>query len=150
MLDSLAIKDAYLVTGLNEEQIASVANIASERSVAKGEMLCRQGDPAGELFILLEGKLGIQTAEGESLAEVGPASVIGEMGLVESRPRSADVLALEDCRIAAIDTTDLREEMVNDGHLGFFLLCNITRVLSARLREADQKMDSLLANIVKV
>lgn len=149
MLDPKAIQDTYLVTGLTADQIACVASIATERTVAEGEMLCRQGEPGGDVFIVLSGRLGVQTGDGERLAEVGPMSVIGEMGLVDVLPRSASVQALEDCRVAAIHATDLRGEMVADGHLGFFLLCNIARVLSERLREADQKLDTLMTTAVK-
>ena len=144
VLDPKAIQNTYLVTGLTADQLACVASIATERNVAKGEMLCRQGQSGGELYIVLEGSLDVQTAEGEHLAQVGPNSVIGEMGLIDPHPRSASVVALADCRVAAIKTADLREEMVADGHLGFFLLCNITRVLSDRLRNADQKLDTLM------
>ncbi len=144
MLDPKAIQNTYLVTGLTADQLACVASIATERTVPGGEMLCRQGESGGELYIVLEGSLSVQTADGEHLADVGPNSVVGEMGLVDARPRSASVVALGDCRVAAIKTSDLREEMVADGHLGFFLLCNITRVLSDRLRNADQKLDTLM------
>lgn len=146
MLDPKAIQNTYLVTGLADDQLAIVAGLANERTVLKEEMLCRQGEPGGELFIVLQGHLSVQTAEGERLAEVGPNSVVGEMGLIDIHPRSASVQAQEDCRVAVIKTSDLREEMVADGHLGFFLLCNITRVLSERLRNADQKLDTLMTD----
>lgn len=150
MLDLTSIQNNYLVYGLTPEQLASVAEIATERFLKPGEMLCRQGEVGGELYIVLEGNLSVQTGEGERLAEVGPNSVVGEMGLIESRPRSASVQATEPCRVAAIRSTDLREVMVTDGNLGFLVLCNITRVLSERLRQADQKLDTLMTTAMRV
>ncbi len=148
VLDPKAIQNNYLVYGLTSDQLYSVSELASERALAEGEMLCRQGETGGELFIVLEGHLSVQTSEGEKLAEIGPNSVVGEMGLIESRPRSASVKAVTPVRVASIRSSDLREAMVTDGHLGFLVLCNITRVLSERLRQADQKLDTLMGTTI--
>lgn len=149
MLDPQAIQNNYLVYGLTDDQLRSVSDLANERILVEGEMLCRQGESGGELFIVLDGRFCVQTSEGDELAEIGPNSVVGEMGLIESRPRSASVQALTDARVAAIRSSDLREEMVTDGHLGFLVLCNITRVLSERLRQADQKLDTLMGTTIR-
>ena len=144
VLDQNSIRNNYLAYGLTDDQLLRVASLASERTLAADEVLCRQGDVGGEMYIVLEGHLSVQTAEGEHLADVGPNSVVGEMGLVETRPRSATVVAKEGARVAAIRSSDLREEMVTDGHLGFLMLCNITRVLSDRLRHTDAKLEALM------
>ena len=144
MLDHNSIRNNYLAYGLTADQLGRVASLATERTLTAGEVLCRHGDVGGEMYIVLEGHLSVQTAEGEHLADVGPNSVVGEMGLVETRPRSATVVAKDVVRVAAIRSSDLREEMVTDGHLGFLMLCNITRVLSDRLRHADAKLDAMM------
>jgi CRP-like cAMP-binding protein len=149
VLDKNSIRNNYLVYGLTDDQLGSVAALANERNLMAGEVLCRQGEVGGELFIVLDGELSVETAEGERLASVGPNSVVGEMGLVDTRPRSATVVASQASRVAAIRSSDLREEMVTDGHLGFLVLCNITRVLSDRLRHADAKLDALMETSIR-
>lgn len=149
MLDKNSIRNNYLVYGLTDDQLGSVAALAKERSLNAGDVLCRQGEVGGELFIVLEGQLSVETSDGEHLAAVGPNSVVGEMGLVDTRPRSATVVASAPSRVAAIRSSDLREEMVTDGHLGFLVLCNITRVLSERLRQADAKLDALMETSIR-
>lgn len=149
MLDKNSIRNNYLVYGLTDDQLGSVASLAVERSLEAGEVLCRQGEVGGEMYIVLDGQLVVETAEGDRLADVGPNSVVGEMGLVETRPRSATVVAASKARVAAIRSSDLREEMVTDGHLGFLVLCNITRVLSDRLRQADAKLDGLMETTIR-
>lgn len=143
-MDEASIRNNYLVFGLNEEQLDCVAGLATERTLKEAEYLCRQGEPGGEMYIVLEGRLRVETIDGDLLAEVGPNSVLGEMGLIGSRPRSASVVALTDVRLAAIRSRDLHEEMVADGHTGFLILYNITRVLSERLFQADEKLSSLM------
>ena len=148
MLDPQAIKNNHLVYGLSDEELARIAGMATEKNFGKGEYLCRQGESGGELFIVLEGRLSVQLGERERLDEIGPGSVVGEMGLIEPRSRAASVVALEPSRVAAISKADLREELITDGNLGFIVLCNITRVLTDRLRQADEKLGLLMATAV--
>ena len=148
MLDPQAIKNNHLVYGLADEDLECLAEIATERTFATGESLCRQGDVGTDLFIVLSGRLSVRVGGGEQLAELSPGSVVGEMGLIEPRNRSASVVALEETRVAAISQTDLRQLLVTDGNLGFVVLCNITRVLSDRLRQTDDKLGVLMSTAV--
>ena len=86
----------------------------------------------------------MRLGNGERLAEIGVGSVIGEMGLIDPRPRSATVEAIGNARVVALPTGDLRHELVADGNLGFVVLCNIARLLSERLRNADTKLAALM------
>lgn len=148
MLEAKAIQNNHLVYGLSDEELGRIAEMATERVYQKDEFLCRQGEVGGELFIVLEGRLRVQVGQHEELDEIGPGAVVGEMGLIEPRSRAASVVALEKTRVAAISKADLREELITDGNLGFIVLCNITRVLTDRLRQADEKLGMLMSTAV--
>ena len=148
MLEPRSIQNNHLVYGLSDEELGRVAAMASERTYAAGDFLCRQGEVGDELFIVLEGRLSVQVGHHERLDEIGPGSVVGEMGLIEPRSRAASVVALEDARVAVIPKADLREELITDGNLGFIVLCNITRVLTDRLRQADEKLGTLMSTAI--
>ena len=149
MLDPAAIQNNHLVYGLSDEDLVCLAEIATERTFEPGEALCRQGDVGTDLFIVLSGRLSVRFGDGEQLAELMPGSVVGEMGLVEPRNRSATVVSIETSRVAAISQTDLRQLLVTDGNLGFIVLCNITRVLSDRLRQTDEKLGTLMGTTIQ-
>src|SRR6516162_11401859 len=58
---------------------------------ANGQFLFREGDPADSVFRLLSGSVDIlRELDGDSilLGTVGAGQFIGEMGVVENRPRS--------------------------------------------------------------
>ena len=148
MLEAQAIQNNHLVYGLSDEELGRIAGMATERRYETGDYLCRQGEIGGELFIVLEGRLRVQIGQHERLDEIGAGSVVGEMGLIEPRSRAASVVALETTRVAAISKDDLREELITDGNLGFIVLCNITRVLTDRLRQADEKLGTLMSTAV--
>jgi len=66
---------------------------------ALGEVLFREGDPADSVFRLLSGAVEIlRELDGEPilLGTVGAGQFIGEMGVVENRPRSATARAVSE------------------------------------------------------
>lgn len=70
------------------------------RRLAAGTALVRQGDPGDELFLLLDGVLGVEV-DGERLAELGPGAVLGERAVLEGGNRTSTLVALTPVRVAA-------------------------------------------------
>jgi len=63
---------------------------------AKGQLLFREGDPADSVFRILSGTVEIvRELNGEPivLGRVGAGQFVGEMGVVENRPRNATARA---------------------------------------------------------
>ena len=88
------------------------------RKVAPRHVLCEQGGPGKELFLLLDGVLGVEV-DGEKLAELGPGAVLGERALLEGGTRTATLRAVTPVRVAVaaadqIDPEALAE--VASGH----------------------------------
>jgi CRP-like cAMP-binding protein len=70
------------------------------RRVSKGGLLAGQGEPGGDICLLLDGVLGVWV-DGSELAELGPRAVVGERALLEDGSRTATLRAVTDCVIAA-------------------------------------------------
>ena len=66
-----------------------------------GETLVEQGDPGDELYLLLDGVLGVEV-DGEEVAEVGPGAVLGERALLEGGTRKATLRATTPARVVVI------------------------------------------------
>ena len=77
------------------------------------------------------------------LASLGPGCSVGEMGLLEKRPRSAEVIADED--VEAYLLTKEGFEMILHEHprIGRALLASIARQLAHRLRDTSDELRSL-------
>ncbi|MGH8775171.1 MAG: cyclic nucleotide-binding domain-containing protein [Jiangellaceae bacterium] len=73
-------------------------------TLAEGEALTRQGEPGGELFLLLDGVLAVEV-DGQRLAEVGPGAVLGERAVLEGGLRTSTLVAVTPVRIAAAPAT---------------------------------------------
>ena len=83
------------------------------KRLSAGDTLVEQGEPGDELYLLLDGVLGVEV-DGEEVAEVGPGAVLGERALLEGGTRKATLRAATPARVvvipgAAIDRGALEE-----------------------------------------
>jgi CRP/FNR family transcriptional regulator, cyclic AMP receptor protein len=81
---------------------------------AEGQVLFREGDPADSVFRLLSGTVDIlRELDGEPilLGTVGPGQFIGEMGVVENRPRSATARAASEIEAEILTPTEFFDQI---------------------------------------
>ncbi len=71
------------------------------RKLAEGDLLVEQGAQGDELYLLLDGVLGVDV-DGEQVAEMGPGTMLGERASLEGGVRTATLRALTPCRVAVI------------------------------------------------
>jgi CRP-like cAMP-binding protein len=75
--------------------------IPERRTLEPDEMLVEQGAPGDELYLVLDGVLGVEI-DGEEVAEIGPGAIVGEKALLEGGARTATLTARTTCRVAVI------------------------------------------------
>ncbi|HSR72051.1 MAG TPA: cyclic nucleotide-binding domain-containing protein [Kiloniellales bacterium] len=107
------------------------------RRFAAGETLFREGDASGEAFVIRAGRIEIlkDSARGPlRLAVLGSGDVVGEMGLLEDRPRSATARALDPVTADAVSRAEFLRLILHEPQQALDLL----RALFDRLRSANQ------------
>jgi CRP-like cAMP-binding protein len=79
------------------QDVADLAAALQPRSIADGETLFEEGDPAPEAYVIASGHLALtrKNREGrpQPVLRLGPGEVLGFMALVENRGRSATATA---------------------------------------------------------
>ncbi len=104
-----------------------------ERTFKKGEKLFIEGDEAGDMYILLSGSLKIMN-RGVQVATVNtPGSYVGEMSVLLDEPRTATVVAMEDCKVLAVPKNDILEFLTHAPELAF----KLARILATRLKQTN-------------
>lgn len=78
------------------------------RRLGEGDVLVEQGTEGHELYLLLDGVLGVEV-DGEQVAEMGPGTMLGERASLEGGVRTATLRAITPCRIAVIPSGFLGE-----------------------------------------
>ena len=106
---------------------------------AEGEVLFREGDTSDCVFRLLSGAVDIlRELDGEPilLGRVGTGQFIGEMGVVENRPRSATARAASKVDVEILTPTEFLDQIAGSPQAARELI----QRLSQRLREADDRI----------
>ena len=109
MKDHEFLTQISLFHGMTHEDLHVIAESVEVVSIRKGEILFHEGDQADRAFFVKEGEVEIlKESSGREvlLAVRGEGSVIGEMALLQSLPRSATIRARSDTKFFAIGKED--------------------------------------------
>lgn len=153
-----------LFTGLSQDQAEKVLAISRVIEYGRGELIMEEGQAGESLFVMLEGsvevsrrlvKSGIEAEEkSKTFARLDSSShaVFGEIGLLEKSTRTATIRAMTDCRLGEIHGDDFFRLANADPEIGCVVLANIARLISSRLRRADDdlvKLTTVLTVLLK-
>jgi CRP-like cAMP-binding protein len=89
--------------GFSDADLDRVAQLADDVEIEAGELLIDQGRVGQECYVIESGQAEVFVGE-EHLVTVGPGSMVGEMALVDRRPRTATVVATTPMALLAFDT----------------------------------------------
>ena len=83
--------------------LEAFASMLEERAHPAGEVLCRVGDTATEVFIIVAGEIAANLPTGVGRPIVGRGDMLGELGLFGQQQRTAEVVAISSCRLLVLD-----------------------------------------------
>ncbi|MBW2385700.1 MAG: Crp/Fnr family transcriptional regulator [Deltaproteobacteria bacterium] len=100
-----------LFARLTENDVEAIASVSTTRSIKVREELFHKGDEGTQLYVVAQGRLKVVTTsdEGDDLifCVLGPGEVVGEVGLLADRPRTATVIAMQSSDLIVIDRREL-------------------------------------------
>jgi CRP/FNR family transcriptional regulator, cyclic AMP receptor protein len=73
--------DFALFAGCSPDQLRRIASLTTMTEVSPGRMLCRQGAPGREFFVVVEGEATV-TIDGKDVGTMGPGCGFGEIALL--------------------------------------------------------------------
>ncbi|MBN2158122.1 MAG: Crp/Fnr family transcriptional regulator [Spirochaetes bacterium] len=103
----------------------------------KGDLIFREGDPAEVMYMIHKGKVQISKGMGsfdEKIRILGEGEFVGEMAVINSKPRSANAMAAEDCVLIKMDRDSFHETVQKNHEFSV----SVIQLLSERLRETDE------------
>ena len=137
------IKRLPLFKSLSEGNITRILSGFSLLNVKKGETVFYQTDESTDLYIIISGavKASLINDEGQELvlACFKEGDFLGEMSLLDGRPRSATVIAEDDSTLSVLK----REKFLNTLKKEPMIAIEMLSALVGRLRGADEMIESL-------
>ncbi|MDR2452270.1 MAG: Crp/Fnr family transcriptional regulator [Candidatus Accumulibacter sp.] len=137
------LQNISLFAGLTEAQLEPIARIAILRQEPRNETLVFVGSEADLFFAILQGSVKVlnRDAEGREviLSILHAGDSFGEMSLIDDLRRSADVVTNEPCELLVIRRTDFKRVLLENRDICW----NVMKALVGRLREANDKIESL-------
>jgi RimJ/RimL family protein N-acetyltransferase len=118
-----------------DHQLRTLATLISEVEVARGDVLCREGETGREWFVVRDGAAAVSIA-GDEVAMIGPGGFFGELSLLDGEPRVATVTATTDMHLFVMSRPEFNR-LLTDYPL---VSRRILRDLGARLRAADSRL----------
>ncbi len=137
-----------LFADLTREELQTLLEQTATITAKSGEQIIKTGEPGLCMYVIVKGRAKVsesQLGRTVELATLGAGDFFGEVALVDDGPRSADVVAIEDCELLCITRTTLGVLAGLQPGAAIHLLASIGRLLVARLRVGHQKYLDLLA-----
>jgi len=148
MLTKEEILEFKIFEGITLEELDALYEISHEISYKSGEVILEESSYGADsdFYVILQGnvKVEIQASLKHSdgtiskrLAVLKIGDVFGEMGLLRSRRRSAQVSAYSDLTVLKVNQKKLFQLFVYNPRLGFLIMRNLAAILSDRIMDMN-------------
>ena len=124
---------------LDQKIINKIADVCIEREYSKGEHIVKQGESGLGLFFITSGRVKVEVDRNGAkavVAQLQAEDFLGELSIIDNKPRSANVICLEDTRCLLL-TRDSFSKLINKYPE---IAIQMAKALAGRIRAANEKM----------
>lgn len=139
-------KTVRLFHGLRRAQARIAVLLGRLQNVPAGQAAVRQGELGEEMYVIINGRADVvvQGADGRRrlVHQLQPGDVFGEMGLVRRQQRTADIVAVEDLELLAVDQRFLERLQRRYPRIAATVFLNLTRILSDYVERTTEQLSA--------
>ncbi|PCJ19469.1 MAG: hypothetical protein COB02_06905 [Candidatus Cloacimonadota bacterium] len=128
-------------------KLASLISNAKVEHFSDGDVIINEGDDdGGALYVVISGSVMIakiideESKRAKPLATLHSHEYFGEMSLFDNAPRSASVIAQEECYLIKISREVFQDLVLTDIEVASRLLFSVINVISGRLRKTNMEL----------
>ncbi len=144
------VDELPLLSELSARERNILAAVFRLRALEDGATLCKEGDRGASFFIVAKGVIEVYkelpNEQREKLAEIGRNNLIGQVALIDGKPRSATCLAKGSSLVLECARDDFDRLFQAGSPFAFKIINQVVIDLSKRLREANGQLHELYAN----
>ena len=129
------LEKCSLWSGLDRQDLKAIMKVSKQQDFQNGETIVKKGDEGAGFYLVLEGAVEVRS-NGKTLAKLGPGHFFGEMSVVDTQPRSADVIAAEPSRALVLSAWAFKSLVSERPRIAVKMLQEFVR----RLRSTDRAL----------
>ena len=128
-------KVLYFLGVLDDQDIDWMVRNGVRKTISSRSRIIVEGQPTDSLFFILSGEFSVSSSKvkGE-ISRLLPGEILGEISFVDSRPPSADVTAVTDSMVGAVDVNVLERKIEKDPSFAARFYKAIAVALADRVR----------------
>lgn len=138
-----------LFSSLNASEVTEVLRMCTIETYAAGDVLFQEDEAADAMYIIERGEVAVTRRSGKEdvrVAYVGDGSVVGEMALIVSSPRSASVKAISETRVYRLEGRDLEALRHQRSVAAHKILYKLLEILGDRRHSVTQRVGEIFAH----
>jgi uncharacterized protein len=132
-----------LLRDFSQWEARKVIMLGTIEQFASGQHVIQRGeDSDGSMYLVLSGALRASITEAgreRLLSQMKSGDLFGEVALIDTKPRSADVIAEADTEILRLSSADLERLRGRFPKVGAKLFRNLARILGQRVRDLTER-----------
>lgn len=91
----------------NEHELASLSSLGTIVDLKQGAVLAHEGAVGQEAIVIISGS-ALVVRDAETIATVGPSTILGEAALLTGEARNASLIAETDLRVTVLNRREFR------------------------------------------
>ena len=140
-LNSETLRSVSVFRDMARDELEALLAQSGERRYPAGHELIAEGEIPEHVFVIIAGRVRVIEAMPDAqtevvLGELGPGEIVGELGILTERPRSATVVALEPTRCLALRRFHFLQALERSPALAL----GLARLLARRLYDSDRRL----------
>ncbi|MDX5361657.1 MAG: Crp/Fnr family transcriptional regulator [Alphaproteobacteria bacterium] len=129
-----ALRDVRALESVSDPELETLEHYCSWRKYAEDEVILTAGhNDRSDVFFLVEGRARMAVhggdAGGITFVDLGPGDMFGELAALDENARPITVVALSDCRVAALPHDRFRGCLFEHRYVALYLLSHLATVI---------------------
>ncbi len=116
------LRNFPLFESLDDSALYDLADLLELKTYPKDKVVLKKGEPGSNLFVILDGRVGVIADDGQRLAEMGKGEIFGEMSLLSGEPVSCSIHSLSETEAALLSVKNFKHVLKKYPVLQLFLL----------------------------
>jgi len=135
------------------EDLVELLSSATSARISTGDVLCREGEPADAVYVLLEGRVGVMLrgvdGEERELSQLAAPALVGHVGMLDGADRCATYVALLPTTVVTLPRTRCESLLDRPSGPGATFRHLLVSSMSQQLAARNQRLRAVMARIGK-